>query len=209
MAKKVATLRKKARAMSAKITGRKAKKRSARKAVRAKSAKMTTGRTKRIAGSPAKSAPAARAGGSRLPKPSSKAELIVREGFVIDATSGGQQATSEVLILGNREGFRYLSDAFAHLAEQAGTRSKSTEPAEPVHLSRLEHPVNVRLSDALEFRFAPLTAANRAATFKRYGITMKSREHGSLFGRYREVAETEYQKVARRIRERRSGARRQ
>ena len=138
---------------------------------------------------------------TRLPKASSKAELIVREGFVIDATGRSQQAIPEVSILGNREGFTYLSEVFAHLAERAAARHTSPQPAEPLHLSRLEHPVNVRLSDAIEFRFAPLTAANRAAMFKRHGITMKSRERGSLFGRYREVADTQYQKVARRIRD--------
>jgi len=198
MAKKVATRKKKARTKSAKAPGQKVKKSTSGKATRSKSPKATPTRPKKAAAARAKSAPT-RSTGTSLPKPASKAELIVREGFVIDATGRGQQATSEVLLLGNREGFRYLSDVFAQLSEQAGARSKSTEPAEPVHLSRLEHPVNVRLSDALEFRFAPLTAANRAATFKRYGITMKSREHGSLFGRYREVAETEYQKVARQI----------
>ena len=177
-----------------------AKKKVKRKAsTKAKSAKPARKRAAKPIRARARSKSAARAAGAAPPKPSSKAELIVREGFIIDATGGGQQATSEVLVLGNREGLRYLSDLFAHLAEQAGGRSKSTAPAEPLHLSRLEHPVNVRLSDALEFRFAPLTPANRAATFKHHGITMKSREHGSLFGRYREVAETEYQKVARRI----------
>jgi len=198
VAKKVATRRKMARDKSPKIAGKRAKKSTGRKATRRKSPKATPTRPKKAAAKRAKSA-SARPAVTALPKPSSKAELIVREGFVIDATGRGQQATSEVLVLGNREGLRYLSDVFAHLAEQAGPRGKLTEPAEPLHLSRLEHPVNVRLSDALEFRFAPLTPANRAATFKRHGITMKSREHGSLFGRYREVAETEYQKVARRV----------
>ena len=199
MAKKGATRKKMARGKSPKIAGKRVKESAGRKATRSRSLKATATRPKKATATRAKSATAARSTGATLPKASSKAELIVREGFVIDATGRGQQATSEVLILGNRDGFRYLSDAFAHLAEQAGTRGKSTEPAEPVHLSRLEHPVNVRLSDALEFRFAPLTPANRAATFKRHNITMKSREHGSLFGRYREVAETEYQKVGRRI----------
>jgi hypothetical protein len=181
-----------------------AKKKAKREtSTRAKSARPAVKQARKPTRARRRSPTAARSAGSAPPKPSSKAELIVREGFVIDATGRGQQATSEVLLLGNREGFRYLSSVFAHLAEQAGGRSKSAEPTEPVHLSRLEHPVNVRLSDALEFRFASLTPANRAATFKRHGITMKSREHGSLFGRYREVAETEYQKVARRIDKRR------
>jgi hypothetical protein len=199
MAGKASTRKKTAKAKRAASARKKTVKFGKAAAARKKPASTTVRRR------PAKKAtkPAAKPTRNRAttspPKPHTNAELIVREGFVIDATGRAQQAVPEVSILGNREGFRYLADIFAHLAERAGARSKSTEPAEPLHLSRLEHPVNVRLSDAIEFRFAPLTAANRAATFKRHGITMKSREHGSLFGRYREVAETQFQKVARRI----------
>ena len=75
----------------------------------------------------------------------------------------------------------------------------SVEPAELLHIERLEHAVSRRLSDAIEFRFAPLTDGNRAAPFKRHGITMKSRETGSLLGRYQDVAATQDHKLARRV----------
>ena len=122
----------------------------------------------------------------------------MRQGFIIDATGRHQQAIPEVMILGNRDGLRYLSNVFAHLADLAA-RGRSAEPAQLLHIERLEHPVNSRLSDAIEFRFAPLTDANRAASFKRHGITIKSRETGSLFGRYQDVAATQYHKLARRV----------
>lgn len=137
--------------------------------------------------------------GSATPKPSKKAELIVRQGFMIDATGGAAVAIPEVVLLANQDGFRYLADMFAHLAEQAGAKSRDTQAAEGLALPRGVTPVNVRLSDDMDFRFAPLTAANRAATLKRYGVTLKSRQKGSLFDRYQNVAEEQYQKVARKI----------
>jgi hypothetical protein len=129
------------------------------------------------------------------PKAPSKAELIVRQGFIIDATGKQQHAVPEVLILGNREGLQYLADVFAHLADQARSRSRATVSGKPIHLPRLDHPVNPRLSDAVAFRFIPLTAANRAATFRQHGVSMKSRERGSLFERYQDVAQTQYARV--------------
>ncbi len=132
------------------------------------------------------------------PTPPERAELIVRQGFVIDATAKRHSAIPEVLILGNREGLRYMADVFAFLAEQAG-RSKADEPFAAIQVGRNEHPVNTRLSDGIEFRFSFVNDANRAATFKRHGVTMKSREQGSLFGRYQDVASTQYQSIARRI----------
>jgi len=110
------------------------------------------------------------------------------------------------MILGNREGLQYLADVFAYLAEQAKGRVRTSAADQEIRLQQLDHPVNGRLSDAIDFRFIPLTAANRAAMFKQHGITMKSREHGSLFERYQGIAETQYTKVARRLeRDRRHG----
>jgi hypothetical protein len=179
--------------MARKRTARSSSKKTA---VRKKAArKRKSAATKRPAGRSAVKAKAAAA----PPKPPSKAELIVRQGFIIDATGKQQHAVPEVLILGNREGLQYLADVFGHLADQAKSRSRATGAGEPIHLPQLDHPVNGRLSDAIEFRFIPLTAANRAATFRQLGITMKSREHGSLFERYQGIAETQYTKVARRL----------
>jgi hypothetical protein len=172
-----------------------ARKKVARSAARKTVARKKTRTTKKTAGRPA----AKRKPDSAAPKAPSKAELIVRQGFIIDATGKQQHAVPEVLILGNREGLQYLADVFGHLADQARSRSRATGAGEPVHLPQLEHPVNGRLSDVIEFRFIPLTAANRAATFRQHGITMKSREHGSLFERYQGIAETQYTKVARRL----------
>jgi hypothetical protein len=179
----------------------------ARKKVARSTAKKIVGK-KKSAGKrkTASRPPAKRKLDSAPPKAPSKAELIVRQGFIIDATGKQQHAVPEVLILGNREGLQYLADVFGHLADQAKSRSRATGAGEPIHLPQLDHPVNGRLSDAIEFRFIPLTAANRTATFRQHGITLKSREHGSLFERYQGIAETQYTKVARRLeRDRRHG----
>ena len=112
------------------------------------------------------------------------AELIVRQGFIIDATGNGLHAVPEVAMLGNRAAFEYLAAVFSHLAE----RAKERKPADdPIALPRNAPPINVRLSDDLDFQFALLTAANRKALLKRFGIDMKSRQKGSLFERYQEV----------------------
>jgi len=178
------------------------RKKVTRSAAKKTVARKNTRTTKKAAGRPA----AKRKLDSAPPKAPSKAELIVRQGFIIDATGKQQHAVPEVLILGNREGLKYLADVFGHLADQARNRSRATGAGEPIHLPQLDHPVNGRLSDAIEFRFIPVTAANRAATFRQHGITIKSREHGSLFERYQGIAETQYTKVARRLeRDRRHG----
>lgn len=180
-------------------TGRKTVKKTVKKTIKKVTRKIGV-RTSRAPGKKSRPAsPARKNAVATQVKPSKNAEIIVRQGFVIDATGGAQHAVPEVLIFGNREGLQYLSEVFARLAEQAKSRAPSAEPAEELQLGRDEHPINARLSDALEFRFGALTAANRAATFKRHGITMKSREKGSLFERYQEVAETKYTKIARQI----------
>lgn len=159
---------------------------AARSRPRAASAKRSTGTARSAAD-------------AKPPKPSVNAELIVRQGFIIDATAGKQHAVPEVLMLANHDGLQYLADVFGHLAHCAKRHARSSEPSDGVHIDRLGDPVNVRLSDALEFRLIPLTDANRAATFRRHGITMKSREHGSLFERYTDVAADQFSKDVRRL----------
>lgn len=121
-------------------------------------------------------------------KPGKNAEVIVRQGFLIDATGKGPVAVPEVVILANADGFAYLAGVFADLAAQAKT-GKSSAASAGFHLPRSAEPINVRLSDDIDFRFAPLTTANRRAMFKQLGIDMASKQKGSLFERYKEVLE--------------------
>lgn len=116
--------------------------------------------------------------------PSEDAELIVRQGFLIDATGGAISAIPEVVLMANADGLDYLARVFAALAAAA---RKGEAAGEGVHLPRLTHPVNARLSDDLEFRFVPLNDENRRAMFKQHGVDMKSKQRGSLFDRYQET----------------------
>jgi hypothetical protein len=121
-------------------------------------------------------------------KPGRNAEVIVRQGFLIDATGKGPVAVPEVVVLANADGFSYLAEVFADLAAKAKA-GKSSAASAGFHLPRSAAPINVRLSDDIDFRFAPLTTANRRAMFKQFGIDMASKQKGSLFERYKEVLE--------------------
>lgn len=195
MAKKKAKPAKRATSRHRPATSRKPTPSKKAQTAPAKRPARTSTKTPKARSGAARSAAGAPAG---PPMPPVRAELIVRQGFVIDATAKRHAAIPEVLILGNREGLRYLADVFAFLAEQA-VKNKSEDPFAAIQVGRNEHPVNTRLSDGIEFRFSFVSDANRAATFKRHGVTMKSREQGSLFGRYQDVASTQYQSIARRI----------
>lgn len=137
---------------------------------------------------PSKSAAAGRRANPR-PKPQAarRDDLIIRQGFVIDATGrDGPRAIPEVLIIGNADGYQYLAELFTALAAAARPRHKS--PIEGLQLRRGEGPFDQRFSDDFELRFVPVNAANRAATLKKLGVTQVSRQSGSLFERYQEVA---------------------
>lgn len=136
----------------------------------------------------AKATPTAKPKASAPSKPGRNAELIVRQGFLIDATGKGPVAVPEVVILANADGFAYLASVFADLAVKART-GKSSAATDGFHLPRSAEPINIRLSDDIDFRFAPLTGANRRAMFKQFGIDMASKQKGSLFERYKEVLE--------------------
>lgn len=120
------------------------------------------------------------------PLPAKNAEIITRQGFLIDATGKGPHAVPEVVLLANGAGLAYLADLFLYLADFAAEFGEELEAA-IVGLPRNEHPINVRLSDDLAFRFALLTEVNRRQMFKKFGIDMASRQKGSLFERYQEV----------------------
>ncbi len=126
--------------------------------------------------------------------PAPRGELVVRQSFVIDATNPRTfRAVPEVLLLGDADAFRTLAALFTQLAE-AADRGDAPAP----ELERPSLPINTRLSDDLALRFVPLHDAARSATFKRLGVTLRSRQEGSLFDRYQEVAQ-EFRKLQARL----------
>ena len=135
------------------------------------------------------------------PKPAAGAELILRQQFTIETHGRKQYAVPEMLIVGNCEGFEYLARVFGYLAEQARVQKRVKQPLAPFVFGRSDPPINVRLSDDLAMRCVPIHEESRKATLRQLGITVKSRQRGSLFERYRQIAQTDYHKVAERIRE--------
>lgn len=133
------------------------------------------------------------------PRPAADAELILRQQFTIETQGRRQYAVPEMLIVGNREGFEYLSRVFAYLAEQARVQKRVKQPLAPFVFGRSDPPINVRLSDDLAIRCVPIHDQNRKPTLRQLGITLKSRQRGSLFERYRQIAQSDYQKVAERL----------
>lgn len=167
---------------------RKTKTKPARRSAGVRAGKQTRASSKRAAPKARTGSGAAAARpvgkGPVLLAPAETAELIVRQGFLIDATGGHISAVPEVVVMANAEGLEYLARVFGALAAAA---RKGGDAGEGVHLPRLTHPVNSRLSDDLDFRFVPLTEENRRAMFKQHGVDMKSKQRGSLFDRYQET----------------------
>ena len=123
----------------------------------------------------------------RWPKPSSKAEIILKERYLIDGTGKKDVPIPELLVLANREGFRYLSRVFAFMAQPRGKVADwiaQLDPDDHYHMGRAEAPFNHNLSDDIEFRLGTITSANRRQVLRHYGITQKRRARGSLVKRY-------------------------
>lgn len=118
---------------------------------------------------------------------------------MIETQGRKQYAVPEMLIVGNREGFEYLARVFEYLAEQARVHKRVKQPLAPFVFGRSDPPINVRLSDDLALRCVPVQEQNRKTTLRQLGVTLKSRQRGSLFERYRQIARSDYQKVADRL----------
>ena len=123
----------------------------------------------------------------RWPKPSRKAEIILKERYVINGTGKKDVPIPELLVLANQEGFQYLSRVFAFMAQPSGRVADWIAEADPddhYHMGRAEAPFSHNLSDDIEFRLGTITSANRKQVLRHYGITQKRRARGSLVKRY-------------------------
>ena len=123
----------------------------------------------------------------RWPKPSSKAEIISKERFLIDGTGKKDVPIPELLVLANRQGFQFLSRVFAFMAQPEGKVNDwiaQLDPDDHYHMGRSEAPFSHKLSDDIEFRLGTITPANRKQVLRHYGITQKWRARGSLVKRY-------------------------
>lgn len=125
---------------------------------------------------------------TRTPRPGRKAEIVLRDGWMIDGSGDQEVPIPEVLILANAAGYRYLARVFQYMADRrAALRSDpDNDPDDHEHL--FDYPgccVDQTISDRIEFRMGTLSPANRRAVLDRYGITAGSAKRGSLVERYR------------------------
>ena len=122
--------------------------------------------------------------------PESKAEVIVKQQYTIDATGDDEYAIPEVLVLGNRAGLRRLGKWLLDLADRApSSDALDWDPDNHEHLST-KHPIfNASLSDEIEFRVGILTEWNRSQVLDKYGIIEANRQSGDLVARYRRQAD--------------------
>lgn len=63
------------------------------------------------------------------PLPPKNAEIISRQGFLIDATGKGPHAVPEVVLLANVSALRYLAELFSYLADRAKAGDDGIEAA--------------------------------------------------------------------------------
>jgi hypothetical protein len=120
----------------------------------------------------------------------SKAEIIVKQQYTIDATGDHEYAVPEVLLLGNRTGLRRLGEWLLELADRIPKADAlDWDPDDHQHLSTKHLIVNSHLSDEIEFRIGILTELNRDQVLDKYGIDETSRQSGDLVARFRHQAD--------------------
>lgn len=118
-------------------------------------------------------------------RPPKRAKLILKEQFEIDATGDVDVVVPNILILGNRAGFRYLSDYFLWLATRDATLADDwRDPDDHQHMDFPQDPFDAELSDRVSFRLGTLDARNFEAVCDKYQINRQTAERGSLEQRY-------------------------
>ena len=114
------------------------------------------------------------------------AEIIIRHQFTMQGFDDGAVPIPEILIVANKDGFRWLSRYFAWLAELSVTefQLKVGDSDNHQHLTTDQPPINPELSAQLEMRLGILTPEGRETTLKKYGLTPQNRQQGSLFDQF-------------------------
>lgn len=136
-------------------------------------------------------APKKRAAKPRFPQIPSEAEIILKESYCVDDTESTEVPIPEIIMLANREGLRYLGEYFLYLAEALKPSADDCDPDDHQHSGTMfpNKPFNYELSDRIELRIGVLSDENRPHVEEKYGISGRSRKHGSLIERYTRLAE--------------------
>ena len=96
-------------------------------------------------------------------------EVILRKMCTFHEKQGKSYPIPELLILANREGFRWLSKFFARCARKTGeTEPPFGDPDDHEHIDLGDPEINPIHSDELAFRLGILTQKNRRVVFKKY-----------------------------------------
>lgn len=127
----------------------------------------------------------------RFPRILPTAEIILKESYCVDATKSKEVPIPEIIMLANREGFRFLGQYFLYLAERLQPTAEIGDPDDHRHFGTMfpDEPFNYELSDRIELRIGMLSDENRAHVVDKYGISRRSGKHGSLVERYTRLAE--------------------
>ncbi len=132
-----------------------------------------------------------------------KPEIIVKQQYLVNATGDVAYAVPEILLIGNREGFRQLGEWFLEVSlHEPDPKLIDCDPDDHQHMGTGYAPFNPALSDELEFRVGILTESNRDRVLSKHGITETARQIGELAIRYRrqaEIAERAVDDVKRRL----------
>jgi hypothetical protein len=117
----------------------------------------------------------------------SKPEVILKQFVHYRGGIGGRsQSEPALLLLANREGYKWLSEYFGELANRTWHTSNDWgDPDDHQHLFVNQPPFNEKLSDSMEIRMGVLNAENRRTTLEQYNISKDTARRNSLIARYR------------------------
>jgi len=124
--------------------------------------------------------------------PPLNAEIIVKEGVTsVTEEDGTDVAQPLLIVLCSADGFTWLSNYFARLAdsarrlEEAPSRARKSPHPDPDDHQHIEDdaPCNVQLSDNVCIRVGSLTSWNRAMVLEKYDIHADTARHGSFAAR--------------------------
>jgi hypothetical protein len=122
------------------------------------------------------------------PRPRKGAELIVKAnpGLDVKGADSDLGVHSGVFILGNRAGFRWLSDYFAWRAARIDEDDLfySNDPDDHDHLA-FYAPLNVRLSDEIDVMLGSFSTKHRRRVLNACRITRQRRVSGHLVTLFR------------------------
>jgi PAS domain-containing protein len=118
----------------------------------------------------------------RFPRIPPKAEIILKERFLVDGEGKHDVAFPELIVLANKAGYRYLGKVF-HAMSELHTRSDLNHE----HFARLTPPFSRRLSDDIEIRLCLINRQVRRRILYYYDIRRGTQRKEGLVGRYRDL----------------------